>query len=98
MEIEADNAEAPLAVEADANQLQQALVNLALNARDAAARPESPDSGGAGVAPSFTSSADLFYRFSFTRRRKSPKPAPPSRRAYRPAITSYSKSRTTARA
>ncbi len=35
VEIEADAPDAPLVVEADANQLQQALVNLALNARDA---------------------------------------------------------------
>jgi len=35
VEIEPDSPDAPLAVEADANQLQQALVNLALNARDA---------------------------------------------------------------
>jgi two-component system, cell cycle sensor histidine kinase and response regulator CckA len=42
VEIEADNAETPLAVEADPNQLQQAMVNLALNARDALAPRESP--------------------------------------------------------
>ncbi len=35
VEVEADGPDAPLVVEADANQLQQALVNLALNARDA---------------------------------------------------------------
>ncbi len=35
VEVEADAPDAPLVVEADANQLQQALVNLALNARDA---------------------------------------------------------------
>ncbi len=35
VEIAADAPDAPLVVEADANQLQQALVNLALNARDA---------------------------------------------------------------
>ncbi len=42
VEIEPDAPDAPLVVEADANQLQQALVNLALNARDALsdARPE----------------------------------------------------------
>ena len=40
VEIEADNAETPLSVEADANQLQQALVNLALNARDASSSPQ----------------------------------------------------------
>jgi two-component system, cell cycle sensor histidine kinase and response regulator CckA len=51
VEIEADNAEAPLAVEADANQLQQALVNLALNARDAAARPEPGDSSPEAPTP-----------------------------------------------
>ena len=37
VEIEPDSPDAPLVVEADANQLQQALVNLALNARDALA-------------------------------------------------------------
>ncbi|HVS34603.1 MAG TPA: PAS domain S-box protein, partial [Gemmataceae bacterium] len=41
VEIEAESPDGPLVVEADANQLQQALVNLALNARDAVAqRPE----------------------------------------------------------
>lgn len=42
VEIEPDAPDAPLVVEADANQLQQALVNLALNARDALsdARPD----------------------------------------------------------
>ena len=43
VEIEADSPDAPLVVEADANQLQQALVNLALNARDAVAARGSAD-------------------------------------------------------
>ena len=51
VEIEADNAETPLVVEADANQLQQALVNLALNARDAQAPRESPPADEAAPAP-----------------------------------------------
>jgi two-component system cell cycle sensor histidine kinase/response regulator CckA len=52
VEMEADNAETPLAVEADANQLQQALVNLALNARDAVAPREALDHGRAASAAS----------------------------------------------
>ncbi len=46
VETEADSAETPLTVEADANQLQQALVNLALNARDAAAQQQPANSAG----------------------------------------------------
>jgi two-component system cell cycle sensor histidine kinase/response regulator CckA len=42
VEIEPDAPGAPLVVEADANQLQQALVNLALNARDALAGDPHP--------------------------------------------------------
>jgi two-component system cell cycle sensor histidine kinase/response regulator CckA len=52
VEIEVDNAEAPLAVEADANQLQQALVNLALNARDAVTQREPNGLSQAASAPS----------------------------------------------
>lgn len=40
--VEIDPADVPLLVEADANELQQALVNLALNARDAQAKAPSP--------------------------------------------------------
>jgi PAS domain S-box-containing protein len=52
VEMEAENAEAPLAVEADANQLQQALVNLALNARDAVAQREPHAPGQDASVPS----------------------------------------------
>jgi PAS domain S-box-containing protein len=43
----AENKDAPLLVEADANQWQQALVNLALNARDATLRDRSQESADA---------------------------------------------------
>ncbi len=57
VEVEVAAGNVLLAVEADANQLQQALVNLALNARDAAlsaleARPPGGEGpGGTGVPP-----------------------------------------------
>jgi CheY-like chemotaxis protein len=46
LEIEDAVEDEPLAVKADANQLQQALVNLALNARDALAEREALDGAG----------------------------------------------------
>jgi PAS domain S-box-containing protein len=54
VEVVAASGDAPLVVEADANQLQQALVNLALNARDAALSPppqERPPGGEMPVPP-----------------------------------------------
>ncbi len=51
VEIEPDAPDAPLVVEADANQLQQALVNLALNARDALADRAPGDGATPGPRP-----------------------------------------------
>jgi PAS domain S-box-containing protein len=48
VEIEPGPPDAPLAVEADANQLQQALINLALNSRDALAEKTSPPGDASG--------------------------------------------------
>jgi PAS domain S-box-containing protein len=51
VEMGAEDGEAPLMVEADANQLQQALVNLALNARDALAERGPGRDAAADAAP-----------------------------------------------
>ncbi len=55
VEIEAEAADAPLVVEADASQLQQALVNLALNARDAVAARDP-------AGPALTNTPTVLFR------------------------------------
>jgi PAS domain S-box-containing protein len=57
---------AALSVSADANQLQQALVNLALNARDALVEAQGPDAGSLGQA------GDLLPGITFRLRQTAP--------------------------
>jgi PAS domain S-box-containing protein len=66
----------PLLVEADANQLQQALVNLALNARDAA-HDQPGELGGNATAPSDTVTFRLRHDVLANEQFGFPQPVPP---------------------